>query len=432
MIDTTANGKPTSDTIFLKDYKFNSLINGSGYVSLEASDKIDLKGNNAQDDGLYSESYAIRVESEFKCYRCDPRAQRYFDTDFNLKAPAIELSTNWGAVFMEATQYEDKDENDEKVIKQFFAHTTMDAETIKIRASGSLEDKNAYATFKAVSHNDKADKDAQIKLTATKEISVDYEDGLLDKVKNQDLFYSEGNASIEISAPLIVINNNYKVDEGLRSADVRSAFHAEDNSRITLTGKAAVTGNTIGRDKGNVVLNLEDGSVLTGAVFDDSFPYYDTTAVALNLPEHLGSVTINGTSAQSVWNVRPFYDEKGRGDLFKKPKPENRSTVDILRGNSKANPFYVNLAGNLAFGTPESSSDPHPKVLVDGNLPYQTLNVTNLKPENGTEGYVEFILRFNDQKGRVESEKEDERDGWDAVQIFNGAGSHGIYVKYVG
>lgn len=397
LIKTEPFGRPTKNNGTPLDfYEFYSLISGSGKISLTGKERFYLEGlsePNEQENGLYLESYAIRG-SEIVCDSCSSKQTRYFNADFELVSDkSIDLKTNWGAIFMNALE-------DTSSGEQYFAKTSLEAPEIRIVASGTSKDQKTNASFKAISDFDKAY--AQINLKASEQMSVDYRDAL-DKEKKQDIFYSFGKtAGINLEAPLIEINNNYENVKG-QSADVRSVFFADNSSNISVSGRTAIVGNTIARDAGSVSLNLAEGSVLTGAVFDNSFPHYDSTIEDISTFGDKGSVEINGSSS-SVWNVKPFYDVEERGLIFNKKTV--RSTVNVVNGNNatKDNPFIVNL--------------------TEGPKQGQKLNITNLTPE----GYVQFNLRFDDQKGSNSGVN----NGRDSVVIHNGDGTHGLFVQYVG
>lgn len=379
---------------------FNALVSGSGKISLTGSNSVVLGGKSSspETDKLFKESYAIRGADEV-CDACgNTTVIRKYNADFQIHSDSLSIDSNWGAVFMEAIESDDHTET-------FYAKTLLDAKEIKVVASGTSEDGLTNATFKAISD---VDAEAGIVLNAKERITVDYRD-VLDKENKQDLFYATGEkASIALTAPLLVINNNYE-DSPSNNADLRNVFFADANSQISLKGKAQVVGNTTARGQGNVSLNLETGSTITGAMFDNSYLYYDATTCALETFKDKGQIDLTGSS-NSVWNVLPYVDSEERGEIW--GKATVRSTVNTIDGGTSTaeSPFRVNLTGSVLPSFAQTS------------LSHQGLNVSHLKDG----GFVQFELRFNealDDKGINQR---------DVVLINEGSGNHGIYVKYEG
>lgn len=380
---------------------FNALILGSGKINLSSQESgVTLSGFSDQNGDVYKESYAIRGSEEV-CDQCSPGATRYFDADFSItSASYIDLNTNWGAVFMEAL----KDEQDGTT---YHAKTTLKADEIRIKASGTSENGETNATFKAVSD---LDKEASISLIATGKngININYID-TLNKEKQEDIFYAQGkSAQISLDAPYIEINNKFNDVDG-NHADVRNIFFADNKASITLTGRTKIFGNTSARDGGKVALNLSEGSEITGGMFDNSFPYHEAALGKPSTHPDKGNISLVGSSS-SVWHVLPYVDSQDRGTIFKK-ETYNSMVFSIAGGNAtKNNPFVVNLTG------PEKSQS--------STLPYQKLHVTNLA---GT-GVVQFNLRFDDKNGTSSGVQ----NGRDALVVHNGEGNHTLYVQYLG
>lgn len=392
-----SSGKPYTYSPVL----FNALILGSGKINLSSQESgVTLSGFSDQNGDVYKESYAIRGSEEV-CDQCSPGATRYFDADFSItSASYIDLNTNWGAVFMEAL----KDEQDGTT---YHAKTTLKADEIRIKASGTSENGETNATFKAVSD---LDKEASISLIATGKngININYID-TLNKEKQQDIFYAQGkSAQISLDAPYIEINNKFNDVDG-NHADVRNIFFADNKASITLTGRTKIFGNTSARDGGKVALNLSEGSEITGGMFDNSFPYHEAALGKPSTHPDKGNISLVGSSS-SVWHVLPYVDSQDRGTIFKK-ETYNSMVFSIAGGNAtKNNPFVVNLTG------PEKSQS--------STLPYQKLHVTNLA---GT-GVVQFNLRFDDKNGTSSGVQ----NGRDALVVHNGEGNHTLYVQYLG
>lgn len=404
----------------------NGLVYGTGRINLSASSQIKLDGRNQEtSDPLYKESYAIRGGA-IDCDSCGKPQTRYWHTDFNIAANSgggiIELNTNWGAIYMEAI--EDSQKN------AFHANARLLATNINIRASGTSNDGTINAAFKVISDFKTESFDtasegyegASIELNTRRNdgkqegnIVIDYVDSL-GKEKKQDIFYAYGQtAKINLDSSYIEINNQYEEGKLGTHADLRNIFFADNASNIALKGKTKIFGNTTARNAATVSLTLERGSEITGAMFDNSYPYYDSTTEAITNFHDNGKVIIKG-SQSSVWNVLPYEDSADRGSLFNKDTV--RSTVFSIDSDNttKTNPFIVNLAGS---STAQNS-------LKSSSAPYQKLNVTNLG-ENGN-GFTQFNLKFDDNKGTSSGQA----NGHDAVLIHNGQGSHGVYVVYTG
>ncbi len=418
--DTQVSGQP----------KYASaLLYGTGQINLLASSEVILKGYSANaDNGAYKDSYAIRGGAT-DCNSCGD-TKYYYHSDFNINAGEglINLDTHWGAVYMEAIK--DIDEEEQYISPTYHAYTTLSAKNIKIRASGTSNNAattySANTTFRAISNYEKADFETQVGayiLLTTRgndgnqegNIVIDYVDSL-DKEKKQDIFYAYGQtAKIDLDSSYIEINNQYEEGKLGTRADLRNIFFADNASNIALKGKTKIFGNTTARNAATVSLTLEQGSEITGAMFDNSYPYYDSTTETITNFHDNGKVIIKG-SQSSVWNVLPYEDSADRGSLFNKDTV--RSTVFSIDSDNttKTNPFIVNLAGP---STAQNS-------LKSSSAPYQKLNVTNLG-ENGN-GFTQFNLKFDDNKGTSSGQA----NGHDAVLIHNGQGSHGVYVVYTG
>ena len=185
-IDTNVVGIPLGGTAILKEYRFNTLISGSGKIALTASDGINLAGKStAEDNKIYRESFAIRSDSETICNDCGDAASRRYNSEFSLSSnKSIELDTNWGAIFMEGVEFllPGKDEEEDKIV-QYYAHTSLEAPEITIIASGSSQDQRTNASFRVESNltgDNLEEGSAKINLHATgpKGIAVHYKDAL--------------------------------------------------------------------------------------------------------------------------------------------------------------------------------------------------------------------------------------------------------------
>lgn len=380
---------------------FNGLIVGSGKVNLASlQGDLNLLGFSKSDEiGIYKESYAIRGTDEI-CDACSGSTTRYFDANFSLKSnSAINLNTNWGAIYMEALESPEGN--------LYSARTSLEASEINIKASGTSENGKTNATFKALSN---VDKDASIRLKATGEngIKINYVD-TLNKEKKQDIFYAQGkSATISLDAPYIEINNKFNDVEGSH-ADVRNVFFADSNASISLVGRTKIFGNTSARNGGNVKLTVSESSEITGGMFDNSFPYHNATSGKPSTRQDKGNISLIGSSG-SIWNVLPYIDSQERGSIFNK-ETFNSMVFSVFGGNAtKDNPFVVNLTG--------------PEQLQSASLPYQKLYVTNLTGP----GVVQFNLRFDDKKGTSSGVQ----NGRDSLVVHNGEGSHTLYVQYLG
>lgn len=395
IFDTNVVGK-SNDSI-----SFNGLVTGSGKVNLTSlHEDLELSGfSSPEEESTYKESYAIRGTDEI-CVACGNTQTRYFDADFTLKSnSAINLNTNWGAVFMEALESPEGN--------LYSARTSLEASEINIKASGTSEDGKTNATFKALSN---VDKDASISLKAYGEngIKIDYVEAL-NKEKKQDIFYAHGrSATISLDAPYIEINNTFNDVEGSH-ADVRNVFFADNNASISLVGRTKIFGNTSARNGGNITFNLAEGSEITAGMFDNSFPYHNVTSGKPATHQDKGNISLIGSSG-SIWNVLPYIDSTERGSIFNK-ETFNSMVFSVSGGNAtKENPFVLNLAGS--------------KQSQSASLPYQKLHVTNLTGP----GVVQFNLRFDDKKGTIGGVQ----NGRDALVVHNGEGSHTLYVQYLG
>lgn len=100
-IATNVVGTPIVTTGILAEYKFNTLISGSGKITLKANDEINLMGNStAEDNKIYRESYAIRSDAETVCKDCGDKVARRYNTEFNLNSnKSIVLNNQLGCNF---------------------------------------------------------------------------------------------------------------------------------------------------------------------------------------------------------------------------------------------------------------------------------------------------------------------------------------------
>lgn len=406
VIDTTVTYAPG----FTSKASYNGHLVGNGSIFLHGSDGISLIGNSTDiEDKRFKESFVIRGGDvdEDSCTNCT----RHWDTDFTLKSEnQIEIDSNWGAIYMKSDTAKRKGEE-----ADFYAKAVLDAKYISIRAAGTSEDQQTNASFKAISDNS-AEASITLGKGNTDTLSVNYTNTNVNTEKKHDFFYASGaNAKISLNAKNIYINNHFSGEN--TTADVRTVFFADDQSKIEAQGKIVMSGNTVAKDGGQVNLTLKEDpsqddprkkfSTINGAMYDNSFP----SQQGITSSNNAGTITISGTSG-STWNVKPYSESAERGTIFDNAISSSMVSHLAGAGSTKENPFTVDLTQGRSTSIARTTP-----------LPNQSLYVTKLDGD-----FVKFNLRFDDKNGAASGLP----NGRDTVLIHEGSGKHGIFVHYEG